>query len=588
MAVTEAVESFWMQLAQSGLVPPRQVRVLARALAQEGVTTDAVVARKLVEMGHLTRYQADRLLEGRSRGFFFDQYKLLDLLGVGGMGWVYRAAKADTGEIFALKVLIDQYKNDRGMVVRFEHEARAGLKFQHDNIVRTFDCGSAGGLPYVVMEYIEGPSLLELLRLRERSRLAWEQACEVIRQAAVGLQHVHESGFVHRDVKPQNLLIDHMGHVKLLDFGLAMLREGESGDEFSMAMIFGHECVGTAAFMAPEQATDSLKADAQSDIYSLGCTMFAILTGDTPFPFSETKDVLKGHQSTVPRHVSDVVPAIPRAVGDIVAKMLAKKPEDRFATAMDVANALSIWSTSMPVEFDFDKILTDRNKTAREKLAELQKRQRSASNATNSTAKPAAISSVAGSSTGAMKIVGIENRSPSFSSSIVRRDPFGFEHPPAIVVRQPVEDKPEGAARITDALKSGMVLIPLGGGSVVPLMKDRFVIGRGAQSDLQIQDGSVSSRHCELQFDGQQWTLNDLNSRNGVRVNGENIKTHVLQRGDIIIIGSSLRLRFTDRLGSVGGWSSDRSRSILKAVVAVAALGTFMAAVFRFWPLGGQ
>ena len=186
----------------------------------------------------------------RARGFFFDQYKLLDLVGVGGMGWVYRSLNTETGQIVALKILLEQFKNDRGMIVRFEQEAQAGLTLQHENIVRTLGYGLAGGLPYVVMEYIEGPSLLELLRLRERSRLPWKQACDVIRQSAAGLHHVHQSGFVHRDIKPQNLLIDHHGIVKLLDFGLTMFRDGEKGDEFSMAMIFGHECVGTAAFDA--------------------------------------------------------------------------------------------------------------------------------------------------------------------------------------------------------------------------------------------------------------------------------------------------------------------------------------------------
>lgn len=354
MVTSQAVESFWMQLTQSGLIPPREVRALARSLSSEGMVTDAAAARKLVELGHLTRFQADRLLEGRARGFFFDQYKLLDLVGVGGMGWVYRAENTETGEIFALKILLEQFKNDRGMIVRFEQEAQAGLKLQHENILRTYGFGSAGGLPYVVMEFIQGPSLLELLRLRERSRLPWEQACDVIRQTALAVHHVHHVGFVHRDIKPQNLLIDHAGHVKLLDFGLAMFRDNEKGDEFSMAMIFGHECVGTAAFMAPEQVADSLNADARSDVYSLGCTMYAILTGDTPFPYAETKEIVKAHQSQLARNVCDIVPSIPAPVGEIVARMLAKNPDDRFATAEDVARELSLWSKTSPVEFDFD------------------------------------------------------------------------------------------------------------------------------------------------------------------------------------------------------------------------------------------
>ena len=580
MPSSPAVESFWNQLAQSGLLPIAQVKALSHSLSEVDTASDASVARKLVELGHLTRYQADRLLEGRSRGFFFDQYKLLDLVGVGGMGWVYRAINPETNEIFALKVLLERFKNDRGMVVRFEQEAKAGMLLNHENIVRTFGYGVAGGLPYVVMEYVEGPSLLELLRLRERSRLPWEQACDIARQAALGLQCVHGAGLIHRDIKPQNLLIEKSGKVKLLDFGLTMLHEGETGDEFSMAMIFGHECVGTAAFMAPEQAIDSLKSDARSDVYGLGCTLFAILTGDTPFPFPDTKDVLKGHASMIPKNVCDIVAGIPRPVGDIIAKMLAKDPNDRHATAEEVATALSVWSKTKPIDFDFDKILADRNKIARQKLAEFQKRQKSSVNASNSTAKPAGTSSVtSNSSTRAMRSVGIDPRSPAASSSIVRKDPFGFEHPPPIVIRKRSDPAVSTVTHSIDAIKSEMVLLPLNGDPPIPLTKSRFVIGRGNGCDLQVQDQSVSSRHCELRFDGEDWTLVDLNSRNGVRVNGEPIQSKSLEPGDTIIIGSSFRIRFSTLRGRAI-LASKRNIAIVAAMALIAIVLLVMFKVF--------
>lgn len=588
MVIPQAVASFWRQLDQSGLVPARKVRELARSLAAEGVASDAVVARKLVELGHLTRYQADRLLEGRSRGFFFDKYKLLDLFGIGGMGWVYRAEEAETGRIVALKVLLDHFKNDQGMVVRFEYEARASSKFNHENIVRTFGYGTAGGLPYVVMELVEGPSLLELLRVRERCRLPWQQACDVAKQAAVALHQVHLARFVHRDIKPQNLLIDHAGHVKLLDFGLSMLSEGEEGDEFSMAMIFGHECVGTAAYMAPEQATDSLKADARSDIYGLGCTLFAMLTGDTPFPLADAKETVKAHQSKIPRNVCDVVPSIPKAVGAIVARMLSKDPEARYASGEEVAKVLSEYAVRSPVEFDFDKILVDRNKAAREKLAELQRRQRKSADASSSTARPSAISSVATSTTGAMKRVGLDSHAPGVSSSIARRDPFGFEHPPAIVLRHTNESKNRVEDESIRALESEMVLLPLNGESAIRLNKDQFLIGRGEDCDLQIQDASISTHHCELQFDGHYWTLVDLNSRNGVRVNGDTVKKHLLRAGDTLIIGASLRIRFTSLNGDTVGQSGHRIRFALFGLLALTFAALLTAAAFKFWDLGGQ
>ena len=585
MATSQAVESFWMQLAESGLVSEPKIKLFAQEFAGRGIVSDAVAAKALIQRGLLTRYQADRLLEGRSRGFFFDQYKLLDLLGVGGMGWIYRAQHVETGKVFALKVLLDQLKHDPGMLARFEQEARAGQRFHHENIVRTYESGSAGGLPYMIMELVEGPSLLELLRIREKSRLPWEQACDIARQAARGLHHLHVAGFVHRDIKPQNLLIDRNGLVKILDFGLSMLEAGEDGDEFSMAMIFGHECVGTSAYSAPEQSLDSLKADARSDIYSLGCTLFASLVGDTPFPFSKSSDLLKAHQSQIPRNVCDVVPTIPRPVGEIVAKMLSKRPEDRFATASEVAESLSVWSTTSPVEFDFKKILADRNKAADEKLAEIQKRQRSPSGGASSTAKPVSTSSVA--STTDVTFSRKNPSTPSSTSSVARRGPFGFENPPAILVRQPLEPGSQSSVQEIQAIKSGMGLLPLNGGGAIPLTKTTFVLGRRADSDLQIQDASVSSRHCELRFDGHVWTINDLNSRNGIRVNGDVVQKRRLQVGDVIIVGSSLRLRFTDLRGETTALRSKRLRYALFGAIAVISIAS-LAAAFYFWDRFGR
>ena len=582
MATSQAIESFWIQLADSRLVPEAQIKVVARELETAGVVSDTIAAKNLIQRGLITRYQADRLLEGRSRGFFFDNYKLLDLLGVGGMGWVYRAENTQTHEIFALKVLLDQLKHDRGLLARFEQEARAGQRFNHENIVRTYACGAAGGLPYVIMEYVEGPSLLELLRLRDHSRLPWEQACDIARQAARGLHHVHLAGFVHRDIKPQNLLIDHKGLVKILDFGLSMMKDGEEGDEFSMAMIFGHECVGTAAYTAPEQALDSLTADARSDVYSLGCTLYASLTGDTPFPFAKSSDVLKAHQTQVARNVSDIVPAIPRAVGSIVAKMLAKKPEDRFATAAEVVDALSVWSQTAPVDFDFRRILAERNKAAQEKLQEFQKRQRAAAGTASSTAKLTSTSSVASTASGSLPPISVH----SSASSVARRGPFGFENQPAILVRQQNNPDAPKDSQVTTVRKSTMALVPLAGGEPIPLLKDPFVIGRRVDCDLQVQDASVSSRHCELRFDGQTWTIVDLNSRNGIRVNGDPVHKQRLQTGDTIIIGPSLRLRFGNPQGESVARMSRRFRRVMLSILVLAVIAATFAAGYWFWQFG--
>lgn len=555
---------FWQQLANSGLLSPERTASIARELQKRDVTDENRAAQLLVKRGLLTKYQADRLLEGRSRGFFFDQYRILDLLGAGGMGWVYRASDTKTEEVVALKVLLDRHKEDRGMLARFQQEARAGLLLNHPHIVRTKMTGSAGGLLYMVLEFVPGPSLLELLM--RRGRLSWSLACDVARQTALGLHHAHEFGLVHRDVKPQNLLIDQNGHAKLLDFGLAMMREGEGGDEFSMAMIFGHECIGTPAFMAPEQAKDSLTADARSDVYGLGCTLYAALTGDTPFPYRNPQDVIKAHQTQPARSVRELVPEIPQGVADIVAKMLAKKPEHRYATAALAASDLAKWSKSEPVEFDLQQILAERNQHAMDRVAELHRSRPMPSGPASSTTRLSKLSSVAQKS-GDMPTFGngkahraVQDEDPRHARN--RTEPKVISHL-APAETEGIEPAPR---------YRGKVLTPLAGGAAIPLISQRIVIGRADDCGLQVPDSSVSSRHCELQFDGSLWWVTDLKSRNGTRVNGSPVNRRQIVDGDVISIGASLRLRFGDTDEVAATTQATKSKSLSIRTLALAAL----------------
>ena len=243
----------------------RQLANLESEAERKGVVpfTNEFV-KSLVTKGLLNRFQAEWLMNGRMDQFMIDQFKVLDILGTGGMGWVYVAEFQETSEKVALKVLTD--KQDKGILARFKLEARAGLKLNHSNIVRTYKISQADDLYYVVMELVEGISVQELLDLRKS--ILWQQACDIVVQAARGLQHAHDAGLVHRDVKPSNLLIQQDGNVKILDFGLARLDDDE--DEFSLAMISGQDCMGTADYMAPEQTIDSYNIDSRADIYSLG------------------------------------------------------------------------------------------------------------------------------------------------------------------------------------------------------------------------------------------------------------------------------------------------------------------------------
>lgn len=286
MGATITSGAFIELLEKSRLLSPTQVAEVVAQYRLAELPSDRDRAQTLLTAGVLTTFQAERLLAGRYRGFFFDDYKLLEVLGVGGMGWLYAGEEMSTGRKVALKVLADRFKEDRGMVARFELEAKAGMGLTHPNIVRTLKVSQAGDVHYMVMEFVEGIGLHEFVGLH--GRVKWQQACDFIRQAALGLHHTHRAGIIHRDVKPPNLLVEHEGNVKIVDFGLALLGKETREDEFSLAMIFGHDCLGTADYMAPEQSRDSFSVDPRADVYGLGCTFYAILSGKVPYPAKST------------------------------------------------------------------------------------------------------------------------------------------------------------------------------------------------------------------------------------------------------------------------------------------------------------
>ena len=209
---------------------------------------------------------------------YLGSYELLEEIGRGGMGIVYKARHTKLDRVVALKVLPAERVRDPEFVARFQREMQAVGRLDHQNIVRATDGGEAAGKHFLVMEYIPGVNLEELVR--QRGPLAVADACELIRQAALGLQCAHEHGMVHRDVKPSNLMLTPDGQVKIFDLGLAKLRTTpSSGPE----MTGTGQKMGTAGYMAPEQLADCRAVDIRADIYSLGCTLFKLLTGHAPF-----------------------------------------------------------------------------------------------------------------------------------------------------------------------------------------------------------------------------------------------------------------------------------------------------------------
>lgn len=568
MANSVTGEAFWIALEQSGLLAPDQLESVKDALpSAEGASAEQI-AQHLVQRRYLSRFQADRLLAGRARGFFFDHYKVIDLLGVGGMGWVYRAVDTKTGDDVALKVLRDDLKLDAGMLARFQQEARLGLQLDHPNIVKTLEVGSAGGLPYVIMPYLPGPNLLELLV--QCKRLPWPQACELARQAALGLDYAHQQGVVHRDVKPQNVLISEQGEARLLDFGLSMLQEGDAGDEFSLAMIFGHESVGTSEYAAPEQVRDSLTADARSDIFSLGATLFAALTGVNPFPTNNKK----ANYQACTKSVRDYVPNIPPEVAEIVARMLDTDPKRRFRSGAEAAAALADWATSGPIEFDYAAILRERKRYAAQRLAQLSESSAAALGIARSTARPAAgMSAVAPPAARPRTLNGGETSLSPQLSGQVNRVPELIRGPAA---RWITENTPSPLANATLLLADSHVRIPL--------MQETVLAGRGEDADLRLIDGAVSSKHCQFEYDGRAWWINDLKSRNGTAVNGIAVKRKKLQPGDEILIASVIRFRWEQDDADVKQHRNRRSSPLswfIWLAILAAALVTAAVAVWQ-------
>jgi serine/threonine-protein kinase len=299
----------------------------------------AKAAAALVQRGFVTRFQADQLLAGRYKGFRIGAYVIRDLLGRGGMGAVYLGEHLELHRKVAIKVLMPGKGEDHGLALeRFLREARAVAALDHPNIVRIFDVARHKDAPYLVMEYVDGESLQQTLD--RDARVPFEVAAEYAAQAAAGLQHAHEKGFIHRDIKPGNLIRDRFGVVKILDMGLA--RSDSDRDKLTEKLDEG-AVVGTADFIAPEQAINSPTVDGRADVYALGATLYTLIAGRPPFN-GGTAQKLMQHQLKPAPALTDAEKAVPPELGRVVAKMLAKKPADRFQTAAEVVVALAPWT----------------------------------------------------------------------------------------------------------------------------------------------------------------------------------------------------------------------------------------------------
>jgi serine/threonine protein kinase len=314
---------------RSGLVEPSKLKAVLERFGSppELPANPAAFLEILLEKGLITRFHADQLIQGRWKGFFIGKYKILDLIGVGGMGRVYLAEHSIMRRQVAVKILAKNRTGSGSALLRFQREARAVAALSHPNIIQAFDIDQDGDLWFMVMEYVDGMSAQELVKIT--GPVPWRQAADLIVQTCAGLDHAHESGLVHRDIKPGNILIDKTGTVKILDLGLAVfhedqdpLRTASAGEPLTLA--FDENVLGTADYLAPEQALDSHNVDIRADLYSLGATFHYLLVGQPPFPDGTIAQKLLWHQSKDPPRVDQLNPSIPAPIADVVARMMAK------------------------------------------------------------------------------------------------------------------------------------------------------------------------------------------------------------------------------------------------------------------------
>lgn len=333
MERTKYDRAFLESLLKARLITPEQIEECRSTLDDD----DDLVAR-LFHEGAITRWQLKQVEAGHT-DFYVDgdRYLLLAEIGRGGMGAVFLARHRRLNRDVALKTIIPRQAGDRQVIDRFAREVDVCSRLQHEHIVQALDVGEQGGTMFLVMEYVAGSPLSALVR--RDGPMAADEAAAICLQAASGLAYAHAQGVIHRDIKPSNILLSTAGTTKILDMGLARIVE-ETTDATLSGLTQDGAVMGTVDFMAPEQASNAHTADARADIYSLGATLFYLLTGQVPFPGRSTIQKLYCLANEDPPAIGQLRPDCPRELADVIERMMAKTPADRYSTAEEVVRAL--------------------------------------------------------------------------------------------------------------------------------------------------------------------------------------------------------------------------------------------------------
>jgi len=350
------VENLCGFLIRSKLMVPDDMQAMRQrwlAEAKENAGQVPLFLKWMVSKNYVTEYQASLLSRGHIDDFFLGEYKVLERIGRGRMAGVFKAIHG-SGQVVAIKVLPPSKAKHAQILARFQREARLASKLKHPNLVRAYQVGEARGVHYLVMEYLEGETLEDVLH--RRKRLPPGEAVRIAHQTLLGLQHLHEQNMVHRDLKPANLMLlpapvrgDNettlRSVVKILDIGLAREFFDEKAPDNPGQMELTGEGVllSTPDYLAPEQARDPRQIDIRADIYSLGCTLYHMLAGQSPFRDKNILNQMIRHASEAPRPLQEHVPTIPEGLNQIVGWMIAKQPDKRYPTPARAAQALDAY-----------------------------------------------------------------------------------------------------------------------------------------------------------------------------------------------------------------------------------------------------
>ena len=335
------IDQFVKALAASHLLTADELKAFWMSLPSDKRPKDAEsLARLLVDAGKVNDFQAGEVLAARDTPLVLGDYVLVGKIGAGGMGQVFKAEHRVMKRRVAIKLLPPALTADEAAIKRFQREVQAAARLSHPNIVAAFDASAQKGIWYLVLEYVEGRDLSALVK--EQGPLPVEQAVNFVLQAAHGLTYAHAEGVVHRDIKPANLLLDKKSVVKILDMGLARFDGGEDG------LTGTEQVMGTVDYMSPEQAANTKGVDARADIYSLGCTLWYLLTGKKAYEGETMIARLMAHrESPLPSLVKERDDA-PWPLEQVLHKMMAKRPQDRIQTMEEVASALEPYAGGSP------------------------------------------------------------------------------------------------------------------------------------------------------------------------------------------------------------------------------------------------